>query len=43
VMDRVAPGLRDDDLKLIQNHFMVTSKLEYLFWDMGFHKQTWGI
>jgi len=43
VVDRVAVGLRDDDLKSIQNHFMVTSKLEYLFWDMGFHKQTWGI
>jgi TRAP-type mannitol/chloroaromatic compound transport system substrate-binding protein len=21
----------------------MTSKLEYLFWDMGFHKQAWGI
>ena len=43
VMDEVAQGLKDDDLKLIQNHFIVTSKLEYLFWDMGFRKQTWGI
>ena len=43
VMDQVAQGLKDDDLKLIQDHFIVTSKLEYLFWDMGFHKQTWGI
>jgi thiaminase/transcriptional activator TenA len=43
VMDQVAQGLKDDDLKLIRNHFIVTSKLEYLFWDMGFHKQTWGI
>jgi thiaminase/transcriptional activator TenA len=43
VMNQVAQGLKQDDLKLIQNHFMVTSKLEYLFWDMGFHKQSWGI
>jgi len=43
VMDQVAHGLREDDLKLIRNHFIVTSKLEYLFWDMGFYKQTWAI
>ena len=43
VMDQVAQGLREDDLKLIRNHFMLTSRLEYLFWDMGLHKQTWGI
>ncbi len=43
VMDQVAHGLKDDDLKLIQNHFIMTSRLEYLFWDMGFHKQTWDI
>jgi len=43
VMDQVAQGLTDDRLKLIRNHFVTTSKLEYLFWDMGFHKQTWGI
>jgi len=43
VMDQVAQELKEDDLKLIRNHFVVTSKLEYLFWDMGFHRQTWGI
>ena len=43
VMDEAAKGLKEDDLSLIRNHFRVTSKLEYLFWDMGFHKQTWGI
>jgi thiaminase (transcriptional activator TenA) len=43
VMDQVARGLKEDDLRLIRNHFRMTSKLEYLFWDMGFHRQTWGI
>ena len=43
VMDQVAQGLRDEDLNLIRNHSMLTSKLEYLFWDMGYHKQTWGV
>jgi thiaminase/transcriptional activator TenA len=43
VMDRVTEGLREDDLKPVRNHFILTSKLEYLFWDMGFHRQTWTI
>jgi thiaminase/transcriptional activator TenA len=43
VMDQVAQGLKDHELKLIRNHFVVTSKLEHLFWDMGFHKQAWAI
>jgi len=43
VMDQVAQGLREDELKLIRHHFNVTSRLEYLFWDMGYHKQTWPV
>ena len=43
VMNQVAQGAGEGDLKSIRNHFMITSKLEYLFWDMGFHKQAWGI
>ncbi len=43
VMDQVAQGAGEGDLKRIQYHFRMTSKLEYLFWDMGFQKQGWGI
>ena len=43
VMEQVSQGLKEEDLSLVRNHFKVTSKLEYLFWDMGFHKQTWAI
>jgi len=43
VMDQVAQGAEEGDLKLIRNHFVMTSKLEYLFWDMGFQKQGWEI
>ncbi len=43
VMDQVVKGLNDGDLKSIRKHFIVTSKMEYLFWNMGFHKQTWDI
>jgi len=43
VMDQVARGKGEDDLQQIRSHFIITSKLEYLFWDMGFQRQTWGI
>jgi thiaminase (transcriptional activator TenA) len=43
VMDQVARGFREDELKLIRHHFVVTSRLEYLFWDMGFQKQIWPV
>ncbi len=43
VKDQVAQELKENDLDLIRDHFRVTAKLEYLFWDMGFHKQTWDI
>ena len=43
VMDRVASGLKEGDLAAIRNAFIMTSKMEYLFWDMGFRKQAWEI
>ena len=43
VMDSVAKGLNEGDLRSVRNHFRITSKLEYLFWDMGLQKQSWGI
>jgi thiaminase/transcriptional activator TenA len=43
VMDQVSQGAGEVDLKRIRNHFRMTSKLEYLFWDMGFQKQGWVV
>jgi thiaminase (transcriptional activator TenA) len=43
VMNQVAQELKDGDLELIRKHFIMTSKMEYLFWEMGFQKETWGI
>ena len=43
VMDEVARGIKEGDLQLVRNHFRVTSKLEYLFWDMGYQREPWGI
>ncbi len=27
----------------VANHFRITSKFEYLFWDMGYHRQKWPL
>lgn len=43
VMDEVAEGLGEEDRKLVRHHFILTSKLEYLFWDMGYRREGWGI
>jgi thiaminase/transcriptional activator TenA len=43
VMDQIAPELTEGGKKMVRNHFIITSKLEYLFWDMGFHQQGWVI
>ena len=43
VMDQIAQELTDDQKEMVRNHFIITSKLEYLFWDMGFHEETWVV
>ncbi len=43
VMDQASRGLKEEDLALIRKHFVITSKLEYLFWDMGYRREAWGI
>ena len=43
VMDKVALGLRDSERETVREHFITTSKMEYLFWDMGFNQQTWPV
>ncbi len=42
-MDQIAQELTDDQKEMVRNHFIITSKLEYLFWDMGFHEETWVV
>jgi len=43
VMDQIAHELTESEKEMVRNHFITTSKLEYLFWDMGFHRQEWVI
>jgi thiaminase/transcriptional activator TenA len=43
VMEQASQGLTAEDLERIRSQFIVTSKLEYLFWVMGYRMEAWGI
>lgn len=41
LMDELAEGKLEQELAILENHFQITSKYEYLFWDMNYYKQDW--
>ena len=41
--DRIADPLTADDRERVAEHFVMTSRFEYLFWDMGYRRATWDI
>lgn len=43
LMDELANGLPERELTRLEEHFIMTSKFEYLFWDMNYHEQDWPI
>ena len=43
LMDEFAQGKPERELAQLEEHFQITSKYEYLFWDMNYHKQDWPI
>jgi thiaminase/transcriptional activator TenA len=43
VMDRVAQGLTEAQKDEVLVHFIRTSKMEYMFWDMGWRREGWPI
>ena len=43
VMDKIAPELTEGEKDMVCEHFITTSKMEYLFWDMGFNQQSWPV
>ena len=43
VTNSVASGLTDIQKSSMLGHFVTTSKMEYLFWDMGFKRKNWDI
>lgn len=43
LMDRLAEGLPERELIRLEEHFVTTSKLEYLFWDMAYRQEEWPV
>jgi thiaminase/transcriptional activator TenA len=41
--DQVAATLTAADRNRLAQHFVMTSRFEYLFWDMGYRQQTWEV
>lgn len=43
LMDELAEGKPERELAVLEEHFQMTSKYEYLFWDMNYYQQEWPI
>ncbi|ETW95703.1 MAG: TenA family transcriptional regulator [Candidatus Entotheonella factor] len=43
LMDRVAEGLTEAQRNHVSEHFVMASRFEYMFWDMGYQRQPWDI
>ncbi|GGG79280.1 thiaminase II [Paenibacillus radicis (ex Gao et al. 2016)] len=43
VMDRLAEGLAEPELAKLERHFLIASKLEYMFWDMAYRQEEWPV
>ncbi|QRG65100.1 thiaminase II [Brevibacillus choshinensis] len=41
LMDQLAEGKSEQELARLEEHFLTTSKMEYLFWDMAYRKEMW--
>jgi thiaminase (transcriptional activator TenA) len=35
--------LSADERELVRRHFRATSRYEWMFWDMGYHRQSWPV
>lgn len=41
--DTVAETLTAEERERLAEHFVMTSRLEYMFWDMGYRQQAWEV
>jgi thiaminase/transcriptional activator TenA len=41
--DQVAATLTAEDRERVTQHFIMTSRFEYMFWDMGYRQQAWEV
>jgi thiaminase (transcriptional activator TenA) len=42
-LDRVSLGLSDDERARVRSHFRATSRYEWMFWEMGWVKESWPV
>ena len=42
-VDQIAGTLTDAQREAMRQHFVLTSKMEWMFWDMGYRKEGWRI
>jgi thiaminase/transcriptional activator TenA len=43
LLDQLTAGKPERELKVLEEHFLTTSRFEYLFWDMVYHGNDWPI
>ncbi|WP_037069122.1 thiaminase II [Pseudonocardia acaciae] len=41
--DRIGPTLAPDELDRVREHFVTTSRYEWMFWDAGYRREAWPI
>jgi thiaminase/transcriptional activator TenA len=41
--NKVAQTLSAEDRERVAAHFVMTSRFEYMFWDMGYRRQAWDV
>jgi thiaminase/transcriptional activator TenA len=41
--DATAAALPDDERQAMSRHFLITSRYEWMFWDMAYRRETWPI
>jgi thiaminase (transcriptional activator TenA) len=41
--DAMAPGLSPSERARVHRHFRATSRYEWMFWDMGYRRETWPV
>ncbi|MCP3773576.1 thiaminase II [Paenibacillus sp. MZ04-78.2] len=42
-LDELAEQATAQDRERMQNHFILSSRYEYMFWDMAYRKETWPV
>ncbi len=43
VTDELGPGLGAPERGRVHHHFRITSRYEWMFWDMGYRKESWPV